>query len=56
MLTRQTRDSAEPMTDTTQADVLVPSFAPAAHAKSKPRQGYLFGPWFDFLTLRGAAR
>ena len=43
------------MTDTTQADVLVPSFAPAVKAKSPPRQGYLFGPWFDFLTLGGGS-
>jgi hypothetical protein len=43
------------MTDTTQVDVLVPSFAPATKAKSNPRQGYLFGPWFDFLTLGGGS-
>jgi hypothetical protein len=43
------------MTDTTQADVLVPHFTPAAKAKSVPRQGYLFGPWFDFLTLGGGS-
>ena len=43
------------MTDTTQADVLVPHFTPAAKAKSGPRQGYLFGPWFDFLTLGGGS-
>jgi hypothetical protein len=43
------------MTDTTQADVLVPTFAPAARAQSGPRQGYLFGPVFDFLTLGGGS-
>ena len=43
------------MTDTTQADVLVPHFAPAAKARSGPRQGYLFSPWFDFLTLGGGS-
>jgi hypothetical protein len=43
------------MTDTTQADVLVPAFAPAAKTKSRPRLGYLFGPVFDFLTLGGGS-
>jgi len=43
------------VTDTTQADVLVPSFTPATKANSPSRQGYLFGPWFDFLTLGGGS-
>ena len=41
------------MTDTTQTDVLVPSFSPP---KAAPRSGtYLFGPLFDFLTLGGGS-
>jgi hypothetical protein len=43
------------MTDTTQADVLVPNYAPAPRARRAPRQGYLFGPWFDFLILGGGS-
>ena len=41
------------MTDTTQSDVLVPSFAAAKVAP--PRGAYLFGPIFDFLTLGGGS-
>ena len=43
------------MTDTTQADVLVPSLAPAAKPVRAPAQGYLFGPLFDFFTLGGGS-
>jgi hypothetical protein len=42
------------MTDTTQTDVLAPHFTPAK-ARSSSRQGYLFSPWFDFLTLGGGS-
>ena len=43
------------MTDTTQADVLVPNFTSASKVRSVPRQGYLLSPWFDFLTLGGGS-
>jgi len=43
------------MTDTTQVDVIAQSFAPAAKSPRVQRQGYLFGPVFDFLTLGGGS-
>jgi hypothetical protein len=43
------------MSDTTQSDVLVPVFAPAATTRRVRAQGHLFGPLFDFLTLGGGS-
>ena len=43
------------MTDTAQADVLVPARPAAAKPARKPGQNYLFGPVFDFLTLGGGS-
>jgi hypothetical protein len=43
------------MTDTTQADVITPSFVSAPKPARVRRPGYLFGPVFDFLTLGGGS-
>jgi hypothetical protein len=43
------------MTDTTQVDVIAPSFVSAPKPARVRRQGYLFGPVFDFLTLGGGS-
>jgi len=44
------------MTDTTQADVLVPSYAAAKPARQAGRRpGYLFGPIADFMLLGGGS-
>src|SRR4051794_12756372 len=44
------------MTDTTQADVLVPSYGTAKPARPAARgAGYLFGPVADFLLLGGGS-
>jgi hypothetical protein len=45
------------MTDTTQAEVLVPSYAAAKPARpaAERRRGYLFGPALDFLLLGGGS-
>jgi|SRR5579871_6247551 len=45
------------MTDTTQADVLVPSYAgaPPARQTVARRAGYLFGPAMDFMLLGGGS-
>ncbi len=43
------------MTDTTQADVIAPSFISAPRPARLRRPGYLFGPVFDFLTLGGGS-
>ena len=43
------------MTDTTQTDVIAPSFVSAPKPARVRRPGYLFGPVFDFLTLGGGS-
>lgn len=44
------------MTDTTQAEILVPSYAAAKPARTAERRaGYLFGPILDFMLLGGGS-